>query len=270
MKYTFTLLLLFLLNSTMAQFDSIYVAILPFESDRPIAEASKKQLQNAVVDVFSQDFRMFLVDRSELDLVAQERELQKNEEFIDGKVVEQGKAVGAEYLVDGFIDYKNRKLYLKVFDVSNGSLKGSTSSTLNVKPARDNSIPTIDLGKVLNFSSRTNYLQDNVKKLIEQSFPEILFIVAGPESESKRQVKSLKVLAGSKMGVKKGQLLEVQVIVEEEVEGIKTTRQESAGWGRVQKVDGEVWSILKLEAGKANIKKHLKQGRKLRCRPIKK
>jgi len=72
------------------------------------------------------------------------------------------------------------------------------------------------------------------------------------------------------MKIKKKQLMEVQVEVEENVGGQKKIRYQSAGWGKIRKVDGADWSILKLEAGKKNIKKLLKQGKKLRCRIIEK
>jgi len=246
MKFLYTLFFCLFVFQIQAQYDTIY-------------------------DEFARDYRMVLLDRGEFDVVAEERDRQRDEDFIDGKIVEQGKAIGAEYLVDGFIDNYDEQLFLKIYDVSDGSLTGSVVSSLNVKRHQKHPLDIKgEIKDIFSPTTRTAQLQKNVKQLIKQCFSEFLFIVVGAEEESKKRVRSLKVFAGSKMGLRKGQLLEVQALIEEEVEGVITTRQESAGWGRVEKVDGESWSILKLEAGKGNIKKLLKKGTKLRCREIKK
>jgi hypothetical protein len=268
MKNLYSLFLCLLAFQIQAQYDTIYVAILPFASDSEMTEESRTKLQNIVADEFSKDYRMVLLDRGEFDVVAEERDRQRDEDFIDGKIVEQGKAIGAEYLVDGFVDNYGRQLFLKVYDVSDGSLTGSVVSSLTVKRQQKNLLG--ELKDIFSPTTRTEQLQKNVKQLINQCFSEFLYIVVGAEEESKKRVRSLKVYAGSKMGLKKGQLLEVQALVEEEVEGVITTRRESAGWGKIEKVDGESWCILKVEAGKGNIKKLLNKGTKLRCRAIKK
>ncbi|MFK7774112.1 MAG: hypothetical protein AB8F94_18315 [Saprospiraceae bacterium] len=271
MKFLYPLFLCLFAFQIQAQYDTLYVAILPFASDAEMTEESKTKLQNIVADAFAKDYRMVLLDRGEFDVVAEERDRQRDEDFIDGKIVEQGKAIGAEYLVDGFIDNRGRRLFLKIYDVSDGSLTGSIVSSLNVKKHQKHPLDLKgEIKDIFSTTTRTSQLQKNVNQLIQQCFSEFLFIVTGAEEESKRKVSSLKVFAGSKMGLKKGQLLEVQALVKEEVEGVVTTRQESAGWGRIEKVDGESWCILKLEAGKANIKKFLNKGTKLRCRAIKK
>lgn len=271
MKFLYSLFLCLYAFQIQAQYDTLYVAILPFAADSEMTEESRTKLQNIVADAFAKDYRMVLLDRGEFDVVAEERDRQRDEDFIDGKIVEQGKAIGAEYLVDGFIDNYGRRLFLKIYDVSDGSLTGSIVSSLNVKKHQKHPLDLKgEIKDIFSTTTQTSQLQKNVNQLIQQCFSEFLFIVAGPEEESKRKVNSLRVFAGSKMGLKKGQLLEVQALVEEEVEGVVTTRQESAGWGRIEKVDGESWCILKLEAGKGNIKKLLKKGTKLRCRAIKK
>lgn len=271
MKFLYTLLLCLFVSQLHAQYDTIYVAILPFASNSEVTEESKTKLQNVVADEFAKDYRMVLLDRGEFDVVAEERNRQRDEDFIDGKIVEQGKAIGAEFLVDGFIDNFDQQLFLKVYDVSDGSLIGSTLSSLTVKRHQKHPLDIKgEIKDIFSSATPTSQLQKKVEQLIQQCFSEFLFIVVGPEEESKKRVRSLKIFAGSKMGLRKGQLLEVQALVEEEVEGNITIRQESAGWGRIEKVDGESWSILKLEAGKGNIKKLLNQGTKLRCRPIKK
>lgn len=271
MKFLYSLLLCLFAFQIQAQYDTIYVAILPFASDSEMTEESRTKLQNIVADEFTRDYRMVLLDRGEFDVVAEERDRQRDEDFIDGKIVEQGKAIGAEYLVDGFIDNYGRRLFLKIYDVSDGSLTSSIVSSLTVKKQQKHPLDIKgELRDIFSTTTQTSQLQKNVKQLINQCFSEFLYIVVGAEEESKKRVRSLKVFAGSKMGLKKGQLLEVQALVEEEVEGIITTRRESAGWGRIEKVDGDSWCILKVEAGKGNIKKLLKKGTKLRCRAIKK
>jgi len=151
-------------QSLSAQYnDSITVAILPCKSDISTSIETQDQIENWVTTIFSDDYRMILIDRSEMNIVARERNLQRDEDYIDGKIVEQGKAFGAEYLVDLTADHQAKKILVKIFDVKDGSLKGSTSSPLKVKTTWR--------------TSTFAQLKDNVDQLLNKAFGEITFII---------------------------------------------------------------------------------------------
>lgn len=241
MKLFYTIFFCFFLGLIYAQdFDSIHVAVLPCYAKSDISSHDKKTIQNAIVDVFASDHRMILVDRSELDIAAAEREEQKNEEYIDGKMVEQSNVVGAEYLV--FTDIKSFEwIEIKIFNVSTNSLETKRVSS-------------------------KNSLDVSIKDMIDELFSEITYVIPSADSASKRKVKTLVIYGGNKTSIKRGDYMEVQVLEEEIIDGKKVKRYVPAGWGTVKRVDGATWSILKVEAGRGNIKRCLDKGNKLRCR----
>jgi len=113
-------------------------------------------------------------------------------------------------------------------------------------------------------------MKANTKKLISKCFPAKAWAVLRPTSESKSKVKELLIAAGSRMGLKRKKLVEVLVVNIEDVDGVKIERLESIAWGKIDNVESENFSTLKIEAGEKNIKNELAKGKKLRCRLIKK
>ena len=65
----------------------------------------KNRVNNAVYDAITRHPGMILIEQEHLLELKKERELQKTEEFIDGHVVEQMKAIGAQYMLhlDNFV-----------------------------------------------------------------------------------------------------------------------------------------------------------------------
>ena len=65
----------------------------------------KNRVNNAVYDAITRHPGMVLIEQEHLPELKKERELQKTEEFIDGHVVEQMKAIGAQFMLhlDNFV-----------------------------------------------------------------------------------------------------------------------------------------------------------------------
>ena len=86
----------------------------------------KKQINNAVYNALYDYSCINLIESENLTLVKSERELQKTEEFIDGAVIEQFKASGAQYILD-ITDYSQKdqfiKIKLSVLNVSTGTIE---------------------------------------------------------------------------------------------------------------------------------------------------
>ncbi len=75
-----------------------------------------------------------MVDRTKMSDIDQERNLQRSEDFIDGKVVEQGKGLGAQYLITGNVNsYSNdgevckMNFSINVVDVATGQIINTTT-----------------------------------------------------------------------------------------------------------------------------------------------
>lgn len=281
MKYFFTFLLICAVQFVHAQYDTIYMAVLPFHSTSASSQDFVEATRAFVIETLSKDYRFVLVERDEFDAVYKEREYQKSEDFIDGKIVEQGKAVGADFLLEGYYDASINRLSFNIFEVKNGSLKCSIVAN-KARMENESGLSKL-LQKAVDLENSNQsavarnrikpsryVIETNIKQLVRDCFQQKMWTVIRPISETGSKVKQLLIAAGSRMGLKKGTIVEIQVLLSEEIDGVALERMESAGWGRVIKVESENFSILKIEAGAKNIKKQLAAGHKLKCRYIKK
>ena len=86
----------------------------------------KKQINNAVYNALHDYAAINLIEYDELTFIKAERELQKSEEFIDGSVIEQFKASGAQYILNitNFLQQKEIVTFkLSVIDVSTNAIE---------------------------------------------------------------------------------------------------------------------------------------------------
>src|SRR5579871_4511064 len=86
------------------------IGILPFNCsaqqtgyNRNAPDAHVTSIEDAISDAFLAAKRFTLVEREKMNQIKGEKELQKNEDFVDGSVVEQSKSLGAQYIVTGNI-----------------------------------------------------------------------------------------------------------------------------------------------------------------------
>ncbi len=280
MKYFFTFFFsVGILCSIQAQYDTIYLAVMPFNASSPKGETMAKKAQSNATSIINENYRIQRVDRevSANNAVVWEREFQKSEDFIDGKIVEQGKAIGADYVMEGYYDTSLKELTMSIYNIADGSLKGSiiAQKSASKKKRRSGALDLLTMRIVYDKDSSGNILTDaemkaNTKKLISKCFPSKAWAVLRPTSESKSKVKELLIAAGSRMGLKRKKLVEVLVVNIEDVDGVKIERLESIAWGKIDNVESENFSTLKIEAGEKNVKQELAKGKKLRCRLIKK
>ena len=80
------------------------VGILPFtyiEGSATLQDVNS--IQETIINAFVKTKRFNIVDRSKMDALKKEKELQKSEDFIDGYVIKQGISLGADYLISGHV-----------------------------------------------------------------------------------------------------------------------------------------------------------------------
>ena len=292
MKYAFTLFLLLLMNATQAQYDKLYFAVLPFNSNTEDGKTYVESVRAQVIETLSSDYRFVLLERDVANAAFLEREYQKREDFIDGKIVEQGKAIGAEYLLDGSYDAKANQLTFSIYDVTTGALSCSIIADRDLPKEATGLVKVLtkidegleNLNETLDptyrrqkarrqASQRPNksIIISNIKQLMKECFPSsVYWKVLRPEEETKSKVKELLIAAGTNMGLKKGSIVEVVHRVIEEVDGFQLERYQSVGWGRVVRFENESFCVIKLEDGGKSIKKLIKAGNKLQCQYVKK
>jgi len=229
------------------------VAILPFSSEDAGLSASGKlkEYYTFVSSAFLRDGRFTVVERNSWELIHQERELQKSEEFIDGTVIEQGKSIGAEYLVTGFFYVKQNaySVKLSLIDVATGELTGSQIIDFSSAQFQEASGSTASVASMV----MVNKIR---KDFIYKYFPQPKFIVLRKLGNAEKS-KLLLVAAGAKDGIQRKDIMEIVVLQEEIMEGKTVERHVQVGKGKVTKIENENFCIVTVTYGLKEINKNL-------------
>ena len=269
-KFTsITLFLLFVSTICFSQ-EKTSVGILEFTYAKDGVEKEYvNAIQESVVNAFVKTRRFNIVDRTKMEQIRVEKNLQKSEDFIDGKVVEQGKNVGATYLVSGYIisahaeemksddgkgkvtiDYKSKLMIsLKIIDVTTGGLV--TSETIEPKSGSSvveffnigSSTPSAAMAKAI------KKIEEKVDEFVSKNFPTYFSIAEIQKKNSNGSASEVLIAGGSSFGLKKGDRLKVAEIVEVTLNGNKMTRKKEIGELKVTRVEDENFSICSVIEG---------------------
>ena len=262
-------LLLFITIITFAQ-EKVSVGILPFTYVENAARFQDvNSIQETVTNAFVKTKRFNIVDRSKMDALKEEKELQKSDDFINGSVVEQGKNVGATFLISGHvisakaeqmrsddgkgnvsISYKSKlAISLKVIDVMTGQVitsetiepkSGSTlGGMLGVGPSSESDAISKSIIKI----------QDKIDDFVSNNFPIYFTIAEIQEKDNKGSATKILLAGGSDFGLKKGDKLKVVELVEMEVNGKKIMRKKEIGEIKIMKIEDENFSICTVNNG---------------------
>jgi len=271
MKKIFTSITILLFVSTVCfSQEKTSVGILDFTYAKDGVEKEYvNSIQESVTNAFVKTKRFSIVDRTKMEQIKVEKDLQKSEDFIDGKVVEQGKNVGATYLVSGHIisahaeemksddgkgkitiSYKSKLMIsLKIIDVTTGGLV--TSETIEPKSGSS-------VGEFFNIGSSTpstaisksiKKIEEKVDEFVSKNFPTYFSIAEIQKKDSNGSASEVLIAGGSGFGLKKGDRLKVAEIVEVTVNGNKMTRKKEIGELKITKVEDENFSICSVIEG---------------------
>lgn len=251
------------------------VGILPFTYVSGASNAQNvNSIQESVINAFVKTKRFTIVDRSKMDALKKEKDLQKSEDFIDGTVIQQGISLGANFLISGHviaaqaermeslpddngrvsISYKAKlSIQLKVIDVATGQVV--TSETIEPKGGSllggmvgvAPSTPEAAITKAI------KDIEDKVDDFVDKNFPVTFPIVEIQEKDSKGNAKVIMIAGGSDFNLQKGQKLKVLEITTLEVNGKKMDRKKEIGEIKIVKIEGENFSICNVSSGGADI-----------------
>ena len=230
-------------------------------------------IQETVTNSFVKTKRFNIVDRSKMDALKKEKDLQKTEEFIDGSVIQQGASLGCNFLISGHvvsaqaeemraddgkgnvtITYKAKLIIsLKVIDVSTGQVVSSET----IEPKSGNAL----LG-MMGLASPTpekaiqkaiKGIEAKIDEFVGKNFPQSFSIAEIQEKDGKGAATKILIAGGSDFGLKKGDKLKVVEIVEMEVSGKKIQRKKEIGELKITKVEDENFSICSVSSGGIDI-----------------
>jgi curli biogenesis system outer membrane secretion channel CsgG len=250
--------------------DKTCVGIMPFttSNNTEFDKSACSMTQESVANAFVKNKRFTIVDRTKMEGLKAEKELQKSEDFIDGKVIESGKGLGAQYLISGHItsasitDYVSPEGYrsyagsvsvaLKVIDIITGQVIASETLSKATGGGVFAGFTNSDT-KQEAINKAVKGLEGNIDKFIKTNFP-IIFVIAEIQEVSKKgEAKTLMVAGGAGYGLKKGDKLKVVEVSELEVGGKKLERKKEIGELKITKVEDDNFSTCSVVSGGLDI-----------------
>lgn len=267
------LLLIGMSNIVKAQ-EKIGVGILPFTFVQESVDTQDiNSIQETVTNGFVKTKRFNIVDRSKMDALKRERNLQKSEDFIDGSVIQQGISLGANFLISGHvisaqanemrsddgkgniaITYKAKlMIVLKVIDVATGQV--ITSETIEPK-AGNSLLGAMGIGASSPrsaISKAINAIEGKVDEFVGKNFPQSFSIAEIQEKDSKGNATKVLITGGTAFGLNKGDKLKVVEVMEMEINGKKLQRKKEVGELKVTKVEDDNFSVCSVSSGGVDI-----------------
>ena len=250
--------------------DKTILAILPIEcSANSIGYTTVASwLNEAVASAFITANRFTVVDRTKLGDIKNEQEVQKTEQFIDGKTSAQGKGLGAKYIVTGRLTgYSTQEVYnsknefqgytgkvifdIKIVDVETGELMASGNFKGSSGAGLLDLFTTIMAEKSTDaaVSSAIKSASSDVYFWIKKVFPVSIAIVEIQEKDDKKGARKILIAGGSSVGLRKGDDLKVVEIKQVNVDGKVLNRNVEIGRLRIAKVEDDNFSSCNVRDG---------------------
>jgi hypothetical protein len=232
-------------------------------------------IQETVTNAFVKTKRFNIVDRTKMDALKKEKDLQKSEDFIDGSVIQQGISLGANFLISGHVisaqaermetapdsktgqvtvTYKAKlSIQLKVIDVATGqvitseTIEPKAGSTFGGMLGMAPSTPEAAISKAI------KGIEDKVDEFVNKNFPATFPIVEIQEKDGKGNATKLMIAGGSAFNLKKGDKLKVVEVSIIEVNGKKLERKKELGELKITKVEDENFSTCSVSSGGVEI-----------------
>ncbi len=207
--------------------------------------------ETEVASAFMQYGGFSVLDRRFTDKVDKELERQKSEQFMDGKVVEQGKAIGAEYIVTGNYDFSTWLLQLQLVKVASQEVTETVS-------------------RKVDFTAPSQYYKKQVKDLVFRLAGQLLaqdnILVVRALETKKNEAQTLLIAAGSGKGIKEGQTLELYQVEVEQVGEEAMERFVQIGEVKIEKVENANFSQAKVKKGGELTLKLLNEKKEVFCK----
>lgn len=273
-KIIISTFLLIGINLSIHSQEKTAVGIIPFTYVQGAANFQDvNSIQETVTNAFVKTKRFNIVDRSKMDALIKEKELQKSEDFMDGKTIEQGAALGANFLISGHvisaqaeqmrsddgkgnieITYKAKLLIsLKVIDVATGQVINSET----IEPKSGNSLlGMIGIGATspqIAVSKAITSIKGKIDEFVGRNFPKSFSIAEIQEKDGKGNATVILIAGGSDFGLKKGDKLKVVELTLMDVGGKKLQRKKQIGELKIIKVEDENFSICEVKSGGVDI-----------------
>jgi hypothetical protein len=280
-RQVFALLVLLIACCNSFAQNKTLIGIVPFKSASSnndyysrnnSAGENKTAIQDAVADAFLKTKRFSLVEREKMDQLKSEKNLQKDEDFIDGQVIEQSKSLGAQYVVLGNVSKANvetKDTYLPVVGKTTSTVAEIAFSIRIVDVATGEIIASSSFNKTAkgknSYETALTEIKPEIEIFIKDNFKIIASIASIEEKGSNGEATKVLISGGSATGVLEKNSFKVYEVSEMLVDGKKLTRKKTIGKVIVAKVEDENFSVCTVLEGGADIAKKVEGGAKIKC-----
>jgi len=204
-----------------------------------------------LVQAYADQPEFVVIDKANYQLIEDERERQKSEDFIDGYVVAQGKSEGIDFLVKPKYLSVNNNVSITVYDVANGEVFCQAQTEV-IKNKTGPEHTAYYIGQLLD-------------QLNSECF-DIKFHVVRATEVKKGKAKELLIGAGKNHQMREDRILEVFNMKDEKI-GDKTIKRANViGECEITLVEGPDFSLAKVKDGDEEIAAMLDNGATLYCR----
>lgn len=275
--------------SLIAQNEKITVGITYFTYSTHKEKNYVEQINEIVANEFVKAGRFTVVDRTKLQVIKAEQELQKTEDFLDSKVIEQGKTLGAKYIVTGqlasvattssySVELKKYQytssvlLSVKLIDVENSEVvqaetfgRGTSNASVEggfFKQLMNTSCDVAGIGYSTEealHNAMTN-LSCGLKNWIKRVFPVMVSVVEVQETHKKKGAAKILIAGGSSIGLSSRKELSIVEFLKVVVDGKELIRKKEVGKVEVIKVEDENFAICEVKEGGIEIKERIDKG----------
>jgi hypothetical protein len=232
-------------------------------------------IQDAVGDVFLNTKRFTLVEREKMEQIKSEKNLQKNDDFIDGSVVEQSAALGAQYIVMGNITkagedesrssvpfagsvtsyHADVAFSIRIVDVSTGEVVASNSFSASGK-GKDG------------FDKALETIKPDIADFIKKNFKLTVSLAQVESKDANGAATKVLIAGGSSVGLKLNDVFKVYEVTVLDVDGKKIPRKVTIGKISVAEIQDENFSECTVTEGGADIASKVAGGSKIKCEII--
>jgi hypothetical protein len=283
--------LMFCSTISFAQ-EKLSVGILPFTyASNSVNSQDAYSISDIVVNGFVETKRFNVVDRTKMNELNKEKELQKSESFMDGQaLVDQGKNLGAQFLVSGHISNVAKNQEWKTRTKLDGTTENYESFTASITFSCK--IIDVETGQIVNSETFTNdgsgflglngatslddafrkglsNLKSSIDSWVGKNFPLEIPFVEILEKDKKGNPSIVLIAAGSDFGIMKGEKLKIMEVSEIIVNGITKTRKKEIGEVKVSKVDDGSFSTCSVSSGAVELLTALNESKKIIIQTVK-
>ena len=208
-------------------------------------------ISDRLVNAYTNDPGFKVIDYRSYNLVTEERERQKDEAFIDGYIVEQGRSEGVNYILAPIYLVQENEITVRVIDVATGlvTCQATTPLIKNKTGPEYSRYYSALLTQQLN--NRCFNLQYPVVRILKEKSGDVkeVLVAFGSIHQSKEKLE---------VGIFKN--------IVENVNGVELDRQVQIAEGYVTLVEGDNFSIITIKKGGTEIAQAMASGLELSLR----